>query len=103
MFGRVLALRLHDGNELPGHERKGHENRREHDSGHREDDVDAVRLQERAEPAIAAEQQNEDETGNDGRRRERQIDQRNERVFAAELELRNRSQGGQCNRKHRHH
>ncbi len=44
--------------------------------GHREDDLDAVRLEPRPEQALRAEQQHEDQARDHRRDRERQVDQR---------------------------
>src|SRR5690606_32680664 len=85
----VLAAQLlHHRHELPGHERHGHEERGQHDAGHGEHDLDAARLQEGPKVALRAEQQEVDDTGDDGRDGERQVDERDEERLAAELELR---------------
>jgi hypothetical protein len=46
-----------------------------------------------AEPALRAEDQHEDQTGDDRRNRERQVDQRDQELLAAELELGDRPGG----------
>ncbi len=50
----VVAAVLHDRQHLARDEREGDERRRQDDAGHREDDVDVVRLEPRAEDAARA-------------------------------------------------
>ena len=70
-----------------GDEGKGDEDGGQHDARHGEDDPDVVGRQPGTEPALGTEQQNEDKTGDDRRDRERQVDQRDQELLAAELEL----------------
>ena len=96
---RLLVLRpllLHDRDQLAGDEGEGDEDRREHDAGHGEDDLDAVRLQERAEEALRAEEQHVDQARGHRRDRERQVDQRDQEALALELELGDRPGGGEA-------
>lgn len=81
------ALGLHNRDELPRHEREGDEQRGEHDPGEGEHDLHIVRRQPRTEPAVRAEQQNEEEACNDRRYGEWQVNERNEPLLAAEGEL----------------
>ncbi len=67
----VLALRLHHGNEFTRNERERDENGRKHDARYREYHPDVVSPEIAAEPAVRTEEQNEDESGNDRRHRER--------------------------------
>ncbi len=66
---------------------QGDEDRREHEAGQGEDDLDVVRREDRAEPALGAEQQHEDHAGDHRRHREGQVDDRGQQALAAELEL----------------
>ncbi len=87
---RLLVLRAlfsHEWNQFARDEREGHEHGREHDAREREDDLDVVRLEERPEIALGAEQQHEDEAGDDGGDRERQVDHRDQQALARELIL----------------
>ncbi|MNN14075.1 hypothetical protein D3C81_1271280 [compost metagenome] len=93
------ALRLHQRDQLARDEGEGHEDRRQHDAGHREHDLDVMRFQPRAEPALRAEQQHVDQARDHRRHRERQVDQRDQQVLAAELELGD----GPCRRHAEHH
>ena len=83
----VGALRLHQRDQLPRDERKGHEHGRQHDAGHGEDDLDVVFGQPGAQPALRAENQHVDQARHHRRHRERQVDQRRQESLAAELEL----------------
>ena len=84
------ALRLHQRDQLARDERERDEHGREHDAGQREDDLDAVLGEPRAEQALRAEQQHEDQAGDHRRDRERQIDQRDQERAAGESEPRDR-------------
>ena len=99
LFG---ALRLHQRDQLARDERKRDEGRREHDAGHREDDLDVVRG-EPAEPALRAEQQHEDQAGDHRRDRERQIDQTEQETPAAERETRDQPRRGDAEQRIRRH
>ena len=68
-----LAQRRHD---LARDERQRDEDRRDHHRRQREEDLDAVPLEPGAEPAGAAVEQEEREADDDGRERERQVDDR---------------------------
>lgn len=92
----VAALRLHQRDQFAGDEGEGHEHRGQHDAGRGEQDLDVVRLQPRAEPAVGAEQQHQHEAGDDRRDRERQVDEGQEEPLAAELELGHRPGGGEA-------
>ena len=50
-----VPLRLHERDQLPRHERKGDEKRGEHDAGHREDQMNVISVENRADPALASE------------------------------------------------
>ena len=84
------ALRLHERNQFARDKRKRHKHRRQHDAGHGKNDLDVVRQKPRTEQPLRAKQQHVNQSGNDGRNRERQINQRDEHGFAAEIEFRNR-------------
>jgi hypothetical protein len=86
----VAALLLHERYQLACHVGKRHEDGGEHDARHREHDLDVALLQPGPEPAVGAEQHDEDEAGDDRRDRKRQVDQCDEQALAAELELRDR-------------
>ena len=88
------ARRLHDRDELARDKRERHEDRRQHDAGHGEDDLDVALEQPRPEPALPAEELHEDQSGHDRRHGERQIDQRREQPLAAEVEPGDRPRGG---------
>ena len=80
-------------NDLARDERHRHEDRRQDDAGHREDDPDVMLDQPRAEQAPPAEQQDEDQPGDHRRHGKRQVDQRRQEVLAAEIEPRDRPRG----------
>ncbi len=88
------ALGAHQRNELASDEGKGDEHRGENEPRKREDDADVMRVEPWPEPALGAEQQNEDEARDDRRDGEGQLDQRDERRLAAEVELGDRPGGG---------
>ena len=88
------ALLLHQRDQFARDEREGDEDRGEHDAGHREDDLDAVRLEPRPEEAAGAEQQHVDQARDHRRHREGQVDQRGQEGLALELELGDRPGGG---------
>ncbi len=56
----LRSLLLHERNQLAGDERRGHERRREHHTGHRKDDLDIVLLEPGPEPPVRPEEQHED-------------------------------------------
>ena len=85
---RVGALLLHHRDQLARHERERDEQRREHDAGDREDDRDVVRLEPRAERALGAEEQHEDEARDHRRHGKRQVDQRDEQLASRKPEAR---------------
>jgi hypothetical protein len=68
-------------------ERKGHEGRGHDHAGHGKDDLDVVVVQPRAEITLQTKQQDKNEPGNDGRHRERKVNQGNKHGLAAELEF----------------
>lgn len=80
-------LGLHQGDELPGDEGKGDEQRRQDQPGSGEDDLEVVFDQPGAEPTLSAKQQYIDQTGHHRRHRERQIDQGDQEVLAAKVEF----------------
>ena len=84
------ALLLHQRDQLARDEREGHEDGREHDARHGEDDLDVVLGEPGTEQPLGAEQQHVDQAGDHRRDRERQIDQRGQQALARELELRDR-------------
>ena len=55
--------------------------------GDRKDDLDVVVGKPRAEPTLHPEQQHIDQAGHHGRHRKGQVDQRDQQLFAAKLEL----------------
>ena len=83
----VLALRLHDRNEFAGDERKRDENGGEHDARHGEYDPHMMHPQIAAEPPVRAEQEDEHESGDDRRHRERQVDESDQGALAAKFEF----------------
>ena len=93
-FLLLRPLLLHQRDQLARDERERDEDRRQHDARHGEDDLEAVALQPRPEIALGAEQDHVDQAGDDGRDRERQVDQRDQERLAAELELGDRPGGG---------
>ena len=88
------ALLLHQRDQLARDEREGHEDRREHDARHGEDDLDVVLGEPGTQQPLGAEQQDVDQARDHRRDRERQIDQRGQQALALELELRDRPGGG---------
>src|SRR5678815_218930 len=80
------ALRLHQRNQLAGDEREGDEDRRDDDAGQREDDLQVVVAQPFAEPALEAEDEDEDQPGDDRADRERQVDEGQQQVLATKVE-----------------
>ncbi|KAF9143696.1 hypothetical protein BGX30_015054 [Mortierella sp. GBA39] len=67
----------------------GHEQRCQDDARHGIDDFDIVVAQPGAEPAVRPEHEHEDQPSDDGRHRKGQVDQRDQRPFAAKLEFSN--------------
>ena len=90
--------RFHHGNQLARDERKRHEDRRQHDAGYGEDDLDVVVEQPWSEPALPPEELNENQSGDDRRDGKGKIDQRREQALAAEIETGDRPRG--ANAKH---
>ena len=88
------ALGAHQRDELARDEREGDEHGRQHEARKREDDADVVVCKPRAEPALGAEDQDEHQAGDDRRDREGELDQRDQRGLAAEVELGDRPGGG---------
>ena len=66
---------LHERNQFARDKGNGDEQGRQDDAGHSENDPHAMRRKPLAEQALCAEQQNEDETRNDRRHGEREVDQ----------------------------
>src|SRR5918997_4087924 len=90
----AAALRGHQRDQLAGDEGEGDEDGGENQPGEREDDADVALLQPFAEPALGAEQQDEDQSRDDRRHRERQLDEGDQRRLAAEIELGDGPGGG---------
>ncbi len=63
-------------------------------SGQREDDLDVVIAQQRAEPSLHAEDQHIDKARYHGRYRKRQVDQGHKKALAGKVELRHGPGGG---------
>ena len=95
-FFLLGALRLHQRDQLAGDEREGDEDRREDDARQGEDDLQVVVAQPGAEPALQAEHQHEDQAGDHRADRERQVDQGEQQVLAAEVELGDRPRRGEA-------
>ena len=85
LLGR--ALLLHQRDQLAGDEGKGDEHRREHDAGHGEDDLDAVRPSARRRTGPARRRAARRQAGDHRRDREGQVDQGDQQALAAEVEL----------------
>ena len=87
---RLLLFRaggLHDRDQFARNEGKSDEDSCQHDAGHGKDDLEVVRVEPFAEKSLQSKQQNEHQTRDHGRNRKRQVDERGEQGFAAELEL----------------
>ena len=84
----VGSLGFQHRNQFAGNERERHENRRKHNSRHREHDLDVPILQQRENRALAAEREQENQARNNRRNRHRQVDERRENLFPLKLELR---------------
>src|SRR5690606_30131006 len=76
------------------YEREGDEDRRQHDAGYGEDDLDAAFAEPWTEISLGSEKQDVDQAGNHRRDGKRQIDQGREKTFALELEFGDRPRGG---------
>ena len=85
----IASLRLHVRNQFARDKGNSHENGRQNDSRNREDDVDVVIRQPRSKPALRAEDQNKDQSRDHGRNRKWKIEQRDQKILAAKIELRN--------------
>src|SRR5690348_2229676 len=83
----VASLVVHQRNELARDERECHEDRCQYDSWKREDDADVVIAKPLPQPTLQSEDQCIDEARHNGRDRKRQIDQRDEKTLAPEIEL----------------
>ncbi|EWS63673.1 hypothetical protein Y695_03093 [Hydrogenophaga sp. T4] len=99
----VVALGLHQRDQLACDEGEGHEEGGEDDAGHGEHDLDVVRHQPGAEPALRAEDQHIDQARHHRRDRERQVDQRGQEGLAPELVLGNRPGRGNAERQVQRH
>jgi hypothetical protein len=86
----VVALRLHQRDQLARDERKGHEHSGQHNPRHGKNNLDVMRHQPGPKPALRAEDQHVDQAGHHGRDRKRQVDQRRQYRLAAKLVLGNR-------------
>ena len=78
----IAALIGHQRDQFARDERKRHEDRGQHDSGQRKDDLDIVIAQPMTEPALHAEHQHIDQAGDHRRHGIRQIDQGSEETFS---------------------
>ena len=101
-FFFLRAGRFHHRNDLARDERKRHENRREHDAGHGEDNLESCRSAT-AEETLPPEQQHEHHARDDRRHGKRQIDQRDQQLLAAELEFADRPCRGHAEDEVRRH
>ena len=90
----IRALRLHQRDQLAGHERKGDKDRRQNDARYRKDNLDVVLIQPGAQQPMGAEQQHKDHPRDHRRHRKRQVDQSDQDAFADEIELGNRPRRG---------
>src|SRR3954470_14759611 len=97
LLGRALGF--HEGDELACDEGQRDEERRERDAWHREDDLHAVRRKPGAKQALQTEEQHVDEPRDDRRDGKGQVDERQQRALAPELELSDRPGG--CEAKER--
>src|SRR5258706_8084613 len=86
----IAPLRLHERDQLPRDEGESDESRGEHHARHREDDLEIVIAQPVAEPAAGAEHQHKNQTGDDRRHREGQVDERQEKPLGAKFKLADR-------------
>ncbi|MPN10580.1 hypothetical protein SDC9_157875 [bioreactor metagenome] len=89
----VAALGLHQRDQLPSDEGKGHEHGGQHNAGYGKDDLNVVLGQPGAQPAIGTEHQHIHQTCDHGRDGERQIDQGRQECLALELVLGNTPRG----------
>ena len=83
----IAALIRHQRDQFARDEWKGDEDGRKHQTGQREDDLNIMLPQPRPQPTLHTENQHIDQTGNHRRNRKRQIDQRDQKAFAAEIML----------------
>src|SRR5690606_4999133 len=83
----LLALLLHQRDQLPGNERQGAEGDHYDDARHGKDDAQVMGGQPGAQPALGAEQDDEDQAHHHRRDGKGHVDQRNQYRLAAELEL----------------
>jgi hypothetical protein len=81
LFLGVFEHRLHRAH----HERQPDEDQRDHDARRREGQLDAVRLQQLPDPAVAREQRRQRDAGHGRGQRERQVDQRIDDALARKL------------------
>ena len=103
-FFLAAALRLHERNQFARDERKRDKNGRQHNARHGENDFEIVlvqpvcqpgklrmvRVQVKSQPALRAENQDVNQAGNHRRNGERQVNQREQNIFAAKIKFRNR-------------
>src|SRR5690606_11225554 len=79
----IAPLGLHQGDQLPGNEGKGHEDGGQGDAGDGEDDLDVALVQILGQPAVgAAEDQDEDQACNDRGNGEGQVEDGDEQALA---------------------
>src|SRR5215213_87118 len=103
--GGLFLLRpqlLKERHDLSDYERDGDENRHEDHGGEREHNPNALRREERLEPAAAAEEQDRHQADNDGRHREREVDKRRKEALPSKTVTREHERdsepehGGDC-------
>ncbi len=93
------TLLFHQRDQFAGDEGESDEDRRDNDAGDGKEDLDAAGVQPRAENAVGAEKQNEDETRDDRRDCKRQVDQGEQERFELEVELGDGPAQPQCQRR----
>jgi hypothetical protein len=93
----------HHGDQFACDEGEGHEHRGKHDAGQCEDDGIAACDEPAADEAVGAEHQHDAKPRHDGRNRERQVDQRDEKGFAAKVELGDEPSGGDAEQRVQRH
>ncbi len=93
-FFFVGALRFHQRDQFARDEGERDEGGGQNNSGDGEDDGDVVLHQPGAEPALRAEDQHENESGDHGRHAEGDVDQRGQHVLSGELEFGDGPRGG---------
>ncbi len=90
----IGALRLHQRNQLAGDKRESHKHGGQHNARHGKDDFHVMRRQPRPQPALRAKQQHVNQAGHHWRHRKRQVNQRDQHLFARKLKLGDGPGGG---------